>query len=147
MSQQLVLMCVQGDKNASKSSMRVLVNVGKAEVELLKAPQEGSSDLNHLARFMIGGLWVSFRTTYGGACLSPICLARCMPHGCPLQSLKRIHPQGCHFDCCIFFVSLDCAAVGPDILCNFMECAIHTGSAAPAHATSLCHASRCDLKS
>lgn len=42
------------------------MNVGKAEVELLRAPQEGSSDLNHLARFMIGGLWVSFRTTYGG---------------------------------------------------------------------------------
>ena len=70
---QLLLLCVQGDKNASKSSLRVLVNVGKAEVELLKAPQEGSSDLNHLARFMIGGLWVSFRTTYGGSCLSPSC--------------------------------------------------------------------------
>ena len=47
------------------------MNVGKAEVELLKAPQEGSSDLNHLARFMIGGFWLSFRTTYGGTSLLP----------------------------------------------------------------------------
>ncbi len=92
MSQQLVLMCVQGDKNASKSSMRVLVNVGKAEVELLKPPQEGSSDLNHLARFMIGGLWLSFRTTYGGACLSPSFLRRCPSHGCCCcMSLKRLY--------------------------------------------------------
>ncbi len=58
--------------------MRVLVNVGKAEVELLKAPQEGSSDLNHLARFMIGGLWLSFRTTYGGTCLLPSFSGRCI---------------------------------------------------------------------
>ncbi len=78
MSHYLLMTCVQGAKNASKSSMRVLVNVGKAEVELLKAPQEGSSDLNHLARFMIGGLWVSFRTTYGGAYLSPSFSGRCI---------------------------------------------------------------------
>lgn len=58
---------LQEDANAGKSSLRVLVNVGKAEVELLKEPQEDSSGLNQLARFMIGGLWVSFRTTYGGA--------------------------------------------------------------------------------
>ena len=59
--------CLQEDADAGKSSLRVLVNVGKAEVELLKEPQEGSSGLNQLARFMVGGLWVSFRTTYGGA--------------------------------------------------------------------------------
>jgi len=87
MSHELLLISVQGGKNASKSSMRVVVNVGKAEVELLRAPQEGSSDLNHLARFMIGGLWVSFRTTYGGTCLSASLSRRCMPHGCCLQLL------------------------------------------------------------
>ena len=90
MSRQLLLMGVQEDKNASTSSMRVLVNVGKAEVELLRAPQEGSSDLNHLARFMIGGLWVSFRTTYGGACLSPSFSRRCMLHGCYCMSKNRL---------------------------------------------------------
>ena len=46
--------------------MRVLVNVGTAQVELLKDPQRGSSDVNPLARFMIGGLWVSYRMTYAG---------------------------------------------------------------------------------
>ena len=57
---------MQEDANAAKSSLRVLVNVGKAEVELLRTTQEGSSDRNSLARFMIGGLWVSYRMTYGG---------------------------------------------------------------------------------
>ena len=42
------------------------MNVGKAEVELLKTAQEGSSTTDSLARFMIGGLWVSYRMTYGG---------------------------------------------------------------------------------
>ena len=65
--QVVVTVSLQEDANAGKSSLRVLVNVGKAEVELLKEPQEGSSGLNQLARFMVGGLWVSFRTTYGGA--------------------------------------------------------------------------------
>lgn len=60
----------QEDKNAAKSSMRVLVNVGKAEVELLRATQEGSSALNPLARFMVGGLWVTYRMTYGGTKLA-----------------------------------------------------------------------------
>lgn len=58
--------CLQEDANAAKSSLRVLVNVGKAEVELLRGTQERSSDSNSLARFMIGGLWVSYRMTYGG---------------------------------------------------------------------------------
>ena len=44
----------------------MLVNVGTAQVELLKDPQRGSSDVNPLARFMIGGLWVSYRMTYAG---------------------------------------------------------------------------------
>ena len=61
-----VWVCLQADANAAKSSLRVLVNVGKAEVELLRTTQEGSSDRNSLARFMIGGLWVSYRMTYGG---------------------------------------------------------------------------------
>ena len=46
------------------------MNVGKAEVELLRTAQEGSSDRNSLARFMIGGLWVSYRMTYGGESLA-----------------------------------------------------------------------------
>ena len=46
------------------------MNVGKAEVELLRTTQEGSSDRNSLARFMIGGLWVSYRMTYGGESLA-----------------------------------------------------------------------------
>ena len=46
------------------------MNVGKAEVELLRSTQEGSSDRNSLARFMIGGLWVSYRMIYGGESLA-----------------------------------------------------------------------------
>ena len=42
------------------------MNVGKAEVELLKTAQEGSSNTDSLAWFMIGGLHVSCRMTYGG---------------------------------------------------------------------------------
>lgn len=61
--------CLQEDANAAKSSLRVLVNVGKAEVELLRGTQEGSSDSNSLARFMIGGLWVSYRMSYAGKSL------------------------------------------------------------------------------
>ena len=57
---------VQEDGNGAKSNIRVLVNVGTAQVELLKDPQRGSSDVNPLARFMIGGLWVSYRMTYAG---------------------------------------------------------------------------------
>lgn len=62
--------CLQEDANAAKSSLRVLVNVGKAEVELVRTSQEGSSDRDPLARFMIGGLWVSYRMTYGGESLA-----------------------------------------------------------------------------
>ena len=45
----------------------MLVNVGKAEVELVGGPKEGAPALNQLARFMIGGLWVTYRMTYAGA--------------------------------------------------------------------------------
>lgn len=46
------------------------MNVGKAEVELVRTSQEGSPDRDSLARFMIGGLWVSYRMTYGGEVLT-----------------------------------------------------------------------------
>ena len=70
---QVLAACLQEDANAAKSSLRVLVNVGKAEVELLRGTQEGASHSNSLARFMIGGLWVSYRMTYGGESLAKQC--------------------------------------------------------------------------
>ena len=46
--------------------MRVLLNMGKAEVELVQGSQDNPSDLKPLARFLVGGLWISYRMTHTG---------------------------------------------------------------------------------
>ena len=49
-----------------KTSMRVLLNMGKAEVELLQGSQDNPANLKPLARFLVGGLWISYRMTHTG---------------------------------------------------------------------------------
>lgn len=46
--------------------MRVLLNMGKAEVELLQGSQDNPANLKPLARFLVGGLWISYRMTHTG---------------------------------------------------------------------------------
>ena len=42
------------------------ITVGLAEVELLRSVEGDDSVSAPLARFQIGGLWLTYRTTYGG---------------------------------------------------------------------------------
>lgn len=56
-----------------KISMRLLLNMGKAEVELQQGSQDNPSNLKPLARFLVGGLWISYRMTHTGE--SHICIS------------------------------------------------------------------------
>ena len=42
------------------------ITVGLAEVELLRSVEGDDAVSAPLARFQIGGLWLTYRTTYGG---------------------------------------------------------------------------------
>ena len=54
-------MCCHNDTVGAAQASCMLQNIQTAITVT-----EGSSDSNSLARFMIGGLWVSYRMTYGG---------------------------------------------------------------------------------
>ena len=46
--------------------MRVVVDIGKSELELLRTAGAASGDLAPLARFVVGSLWVTFRCAMRG---------------------------------------------------------------------------------
>ncbi|KAK9834254.1 hypothetical protein WJX81_000411 [Elliptochloris bilobata] len=51
---------------AERTTVRVVVDIGKSELELLRTVGAGPKDLAPLARFAVGSLWVAFRLTEAG---------------------------------------------------------------------------------
>ncbi|KAK9819963.1 hypothetical protein WJX72_004515 [[Myrmecia] bisecta] len=56
----------QGQRS-ERSRVRVIVTLGKAELELLRTVNQASGTLGPLARFSVGTLWLCYRQTQGGA--------------------------------------------------------------------------------
>ncbi len=78
--------------------------MGLAEVELLRSVEGDDSVSAPLARFQIGGLWLTYRTTYGGEMF----LSLSLPKVCGICLL-------CFFGCIVMLSSLL-----PDDVCLHM---------------------------
>ena len=46
---------------SDKTAIRVVINLGKSELEMLRTSNAATGALSPLARFTIGNLWVAFR--------------------------------------------------------------------------------------
>ncbi|KAK9908805.1 hypothetical protein WJX75_003140 [Coccomyxa subellipsoidea] len=61
---------------SDRTAIRVVINLGKSELEMLRTSNAATGALSPLARFTIGNLWVAFRTTAGGALYLSVSLPR-----------------------------------------------------------------------
>lgn len=64
-----------GGDRAARTSIRVLVNLGRAELEMLRTVV-ATGELAPLARFSVVGAWVAYRSTYGGSMFVSLSLPR-----------------------------------------------------------------------
>ena len=46
---------------SDRTAIRVVINLGKSELEMLRTSNAATGALSPLARFTIGNLWVAFR--------------------------------------------------------------------------------------
>lgn len=48
-------------QKGDRTAIRVVINIGKSELEMLRTSNTATGALSPLARFTIGNLWVAFR--------------------------------------------------------------------------------------